>query len=731
MPNEHHSHYLELQRVRRQEPETVIFHILDILKEYKEFGNTIQIQDSASSLGELANYLHILHSPQSDKLYAWAIKIYRSLARKEPAFLPFLALWSSNCVDFHARHEAYTICTTIHSIQPALHSPELYFWSTNQYILNLIQEERFSDALPVVQVAVKEVGYSLWASSMTQLVSCKQEDPWSPQTQHHLENAEMVCEGLSHLMICLTRTGDMQGASTVAQQCLDILAGLPHPIRDLNPSLDSPAHFAIHSIRCAENRALLCLSRQLREIGQLEEAYNLVKKSFQPTITTPWDSEGSFQETLKILRTMHSTQLLRFSQLEALIHFLHSNFKYECSKMIDIYLMLCLECDKDIANSDIITCNASEIWNAFIVNSPSEPISLHPYCISVQLSTFLSINMDIVWDCIDNMIYTSGAIIHAFFTNDYNGSVAAMMTRVVKPESISTVAAKVVGELKQASIPLEPSMIEQVLTVCSGIISALKSSSEPNTHHDPTNKHNEYIHTVLAYCSILDDCGYPQDALEHAEQLARTSQMLPIDAMRVHMLRTRILKELMRYKEGVSAALDLVGAWEQLHKLPQGMVGPGLGEALDILSEMFTAAGNVKEAEDARTKADTVWAENQEYIEQRQLRELPQASITEALDDKSTSSSSDTNPQPPPIDDSSPTTGPIPTTVAQLLGCEDTTPSVMIDSPGLASEKAPEKLTLEEPIIILKITPSCMNAALAWGAFYLVALIALLMIAWQ
>ncbi|KAJ7592434.1 hypothetical protein C8J56DRAFT_928665, partial [Mycena floridula] len=443
---------------------------------------------------------------------------------------------------------------------------------------------------------------------------------------------------------------------------------------------------------------------------------------------------------------MHSTQSLRFSQLEGLIHFLHSHFKHECSKMIDIYIMLCLECDKDIANSDVITCRTSEIWNtvnqpyyiAFdtIVNHPSQP----PYHVSLQFSTFLSTNMNIVWDCIYDTSHPFNPVIPASFTNDYNGSVAAMMTRVVEPESVYTLAS-VLRELKQASIPLEPSIVEQVLTVCSGIISALKSSLELDTGHDTATKGYQYAETVLAYCLILEDCGYLQEALENAEQLAKTGQMSPSDAMHVHTLRIRILKELMRYKEGVSAALNLVGAWEQLQHEGQAMMGFGLGQALDLLSEMLAAAGDAKGAAEARAKADTVWEENQEYIKGRQLPELLQSSITEVLDGKSITSSSDTDNQSSLVDNSSPTTleaveskplpitGPIPTT-AQLLVCEDITPNVMIDSPSLVSE-APEKPTLEEPIIILKITPSCINATLAWGAFYLVALIALLMIAWQ
>ncbi|KAJ7588612.1 hypothetical protein C8J56DRAFT_1164445 [Mycena floridula] len=751
-PDEQHSHLVIPSTTRSQELDQIIFDILDTLQKYKQSGDSIQIQDSARILGVLANHLQFLNSgPQPTKLRAWAISLYRSLARKEPAFLPFLALHLSNCNELWARQEAYTICATIDNtrlLPPS--SPQLSLAIINKYTSQLIQEDKFTEALPMAETAM-EICHTFWVLPVPSMAAWKEGDSWSLEIDRYFEDVVMICETLANLSICHTHAGNLDMAWIIAKECLENFVQLPH-----HPSLNGDAiglpHESFdfyHRASYATNRAFLGLSKHMRLAGELQKAYDIMVESFDPVLAIwvfPWEHRASFSEFVELLHIMHNTNCLRYSHLEDFIQHVGGTIRVGL-EAISLYALLCLQSAKGTISADHITGITD--WDNISARHEKDqfcgPFPAFPHLVWSQQSDlapqfwlFLSKHMDLVWDCIYAGDLHIGAIVALSFTNNYKGSVSAMikhavkLKHAVKPRSLRTLA-NILEELKQASIPLESSIAGQVLNISVELNEALESEIKlKGNNFMPGGLIEEEL---LAHCSILDDCGHPQEALAAAEKLLVHHLKSPWWAMKAHELRTRILNRFARYDEAASAARDMLAASEKLEGLNE-MWGASVGAALDLLSETLTAAGDSKGATEIRIRADEMWAKNQQYIHKRS--NTKQASITEVLEETLINPSTDAEHASSAVvelsvlkavlsDDA----GPEPATAIPEF--EPLLRTDLVASPVAACEdtKFNDHSTvpsaIDKPIITLKVTRRCINSTLLWGLAYLVALAAILM----
>ncbi|KAJ7592488.1 hypothetical protein C8J56DRAFT_478645 [Mycena floridula] len=197
--DEFHSQPIIVVSRTSQEPQNVIFYILEILANYKHFGNEILMQCSAWTLRDLSVSLYTLQSLQNEamEVHSWAVKIYRSLARSETSFLPYLALSLSTFASKDSDiSEAYTICTSIHNTLPELYSPSLELHILIRHANCLLQWQQFVECLPIAQSAVR-LCRELWVLPVAPMGWWKQGDPRSPQTDDYIQTVCTICLALS------------------------------------------------------------------------------------------------------------------------------------------------------------------------------------------------------------------------------------------------------------------------------------------------------------------------------------------------------------------------------------------------------------------------------------------------------------------------------------------------------------------------------------------------------
>ncbi|KAJ7592388.1 hypothetical protein C8J56DRAFT_928558 [Mycena floridula] len=733
-PDWYHSEPINPYLVEAQDAENAVFRILAMLKDHKDFGDQIPIQQSASALGDLACELACIYSLRgpANKLRSWAIKLYRALARSDISFLPFLALHLFNYNDLPSIQEAYTISSTIHSTVPQLHSPKMNLLIINQYVRNLMEHKQFEKALPEAQNAVDDCR-SLWASSLGDI------DSWSLQEDGQYETVFAICHAFSNLSICLTHSGQLDSSYMVARESREIFNQLPHakflvPVRDKSPDA---REYRIAASRTTE--AFVTLSLHLRKADRPEDAYNAVTASFGPAIGDRYrygaespSLRQSFLETLQIMHLMHDNHSLHYSQLEDLIHVLHAGqepMASVCIEAISIYAQLCLECAANTVDDHIV---GFERWDELFAAADSErwfisshlpPDILHQLsAFPSQLSTFLSRNLDIIWDVIFHFADSSGsqpnlkAILLLIFTWDYGKNADVMVTKISSLPSFRQLP-RVLQAMKDASIHLETSMVDRLLSTCTNILQRRIGLviSELDTFHGPfpyySDIRSELSWMLHNYTFVLDVCGLHHEALEVADEMIHDDlihgDLVLLDTRK---LRIEILTRLNRVDEAVSVARDWVNGWKaHRHALY------GYAQALDILSTTLALAGDKTGAAKVRTEADTAWSEHWDQIPFRVPPDVQPGTITEVVEEVITESVEGNTLEVPKSEITSSSVCSKP--VDEDPQFNSTTKLDPVSSPSHIDD---------EVALAFKVTYKCINATLGWGAVYLVVLAILL-----
>ncbi|KAJ7592499.1 hypothetical protein C8J56DRAFT_1023557 [Mycena floridula] len=579
-PDNYHLDPMILHPVARQEPEKVVFRILVMLKQYKEFGDGMLIQESARALGELASLLELLGSlhGETGKLRSWAIKLYRSLARRDSSFFPFLALHLSNSLldELTTRREAYTICSTIHDTLPHFHSPALYLVVLNQYIPHLIHQNQFSKALPISEVAVN-ICRSLWVLPIAPINSWKKGQGPSTKVDYYFQTLDDICLAFSHLSICLAHTGHFDSSYTIARECVENFIQVPQYLDYYDTKY--------RAIVSRKSQLFITVSTHLHEADMLEDAYDAILESFKGPGLDDVHPQ-SLSPVLDVLQSMYHSNSLRFTHMENLIQVLHSVSVRLSHQALNIYSQLCLHCEKDIQYitnvGDWDNIAASHRRTAFADPRLSQPAAMAP-----QFWKYLSAEIDLVWACIYNNPRYQPGLISLSFSYDYSKSVDAMLEQVVSPQKLEGLD-DVLQAMQKDSIDFKPWMVQKILNTCTTLLPAA------NTYDDGV---------MLNFCSILNVCGLHEEALDMTHQLIH-KEMTTSVSLRAQEIRIEILQELNQYDEAVAAAQDLVAAWEQ--DLDDSF-SIGYGAALDVLSSTLDLAGNSEAAAEVRAKADLFW----------------------------------------------------------------------------------------------------------------------------
>ncbi|KAJ7598837.1 hypothetical protein C8J56DRAFT_175161 [Mycena floridula] len=714
-----HSEIIVSYIVGESDPDNVVCGILGLLQDYKVFGDEIPSQRSAYSLGDLANRLGTFRTlvAEADELRYWAIKLYRSLARGEPSFFPFLAHQLSNSfVELATQTEAYHICTMIHDTLPDLHSPWLYLRVIKQYLPHLISQEQFEEALPIAQTAV-DICRSLWVLPIAPMDEWKHSDPRSDEVNKYIDDAYTICSVFLTLSLCFTQTGNLDAAYSTAKECPENFIQLP-PIGFRTPE----DYSLVYSLAKQADDTFCMLSQRLREADRLDDAYDILVPIASYDRTTP--SRYSYSravEAFKLLHHMHTKKSLRFSHVESLIHAFHASDMLDlCMETIETYAMLCLQCEKDDSTVDLITVNDTEMWDDIVLNRWKDSEDDRPWDkpfpdltwsqladFAPQFWAFISADFDVVWDCLyfeDSV--PSANIISLSFAFNYERSVAAMTSRL-QPDWTGLElmkALEVVLELmKKASIPFESSMVNEVVTACTKAIETFDHDNVPGW-------------PMISYCSILDNCGLVQEALDTAYELT-VSQNNDWIRRSAHEFRVRLFKRNKLYNEAVSAARDLVAVWQ---KIPEVDFVRGYAADLDLLSACLIEVGDTDEAAKVRAKADLFWPKGRPGMG----LDVLQASITEVV-----TPDPDIAREPPLIMKGSERDDAVSADSFEKSSLNTVSSPVvrlpkadtLVESPTIADRAG---LVLSaEPIMILKVT----NVTLIWGLAYLVALAAILM----
>ncbi|KAJ7592510.1 hypothetical protein C8J56DRAFT_1126848 [Mycena floridula] len=756
MPDWNHLRPIEIvSSAQRTELATIIFCILDLVQTLKDFGDEIPMQACAWMLRNLAVNMDRTKSldREAEGVYTWALKLYRTLARTEPVFLPYLAL---NLTDHFANlsdaEEAYTICATICDTLPWLYSPTLEISTFTRYADKLLQEQRFAEALPIAQRAV-EICRTTWALPISPIEGWKRGNPESPQTRQYRHTVVSACLALSNLARCLMHAGHLDASYAIAKELLTHFSLLPH-WSDFKPIIhpDDDNEYSVAGGRTLD--VYLNLSMHLRKENRLEEAYGVMLESskaarklevvYCPLIVL---------ETLEVLHAMYCNQSLRFTHIGDLVLVLLNSGTWDLSSsisrwLINLYILLCLRCGENTADNHIIGfAGWEELITAFkndddgamcVVDDLLQLALSEISTVSPKLSAFLARHINNIWHYIFLDCVLEGELfdhcVSFFFSWDYQKSVEAITSQLTPCPKIDigfNMFHAVLEVIQESStLSLESSLIEKSVTLGAKALQGYKLILEDpenlNSDLDKANyTYHEFGRASIGYVCILDVCELHMEALETANVILHDRQhYTTYVALEMLEHQSKILMKLKQHDEAVSAARELVAGWEGYDP-----IGIRKANSLDLLWSTLSLVGDTAGAEEARAKADHIWAS---WGEVRVAASPNEAAITEVVDDvaKDSNIPASTGENPSPDYLTTPSESSVKESSIRLLTSEpvapDSTP-VMDSSMGTEeSELPPPTLVLtKEPIISLKVT--CTNTTLAWGAVYLAILTALFM----
>ncbi|KAJ7592548.1 hypothetical protein C8J56DRAFT_928931 [Mycena floridula] len=766
IPDWNHVQPINIIPAQRTELATIIFRILDLVQTLKNIGDEISMQACAQILRNLAVDMDVIGSlyHEAQGAYTWAVKLYRTLARTEPVFLPHLALSLANpFASLSDIEEAYTICATIRDTLPWLYSPTLEIFTFTQFVDELLQEQRFAEALPIAQDAV-EICRTTWALPISPMEGWKRGDPESPQTKQYRHTVVSACLALSNLAICLMHAGHLDASYTIAKELLAHFSLLAH-WSHFKPWLDhNDAEYYGAGQRTLD--VYLNLSTHLRKMDRFEDAYGVMLGSFKAAETLAETyCPLVILKTLEVLHAMYCNQSLRFTHIGDPVLALLNSGSWDLSHgisrwLINLYMLLCLRCGENTTDDHIIGFAGWEELITAFKNDDDEAMCvvedlLHLafseiLTVSPKLSAFLSRHITIIWHCISlhYQFHSSEEkllphFVSFFFSWDYQKSVEAVTLQLSPCLKISngfkTLHAVLEVLKKSSTLSLESSLIDKSITLGAKVLQEyrliLGDSEDLESDLDDDDDIN-YTHDKLAratgtYITILDLCGLHKEALETANLiLCDRHHYQPYILLRTLEHRFELLTKLKRHDEALSAARESVAAWEAQYPMTVRHA-----QNLDLLSSTLSLVGDTAGAEEARAKADIIWAKSG-HSQYRAAAPLNEATITEVLDDvvkeSNIPASTGENPNPDShlVNLEIPSESSVKEASIRLITSESVAPdsTPIADSPmGTEdSELAPPTLVLtKEPIISLKVT--CTNATLAWGAVYLAILTALFM----
>ncbi|KAJ7592546.1 hypothetical protein C8J56DRAFT_1023581 [Mycena floridula] len=765
MPDWNHLLPIEIVSAQRTELATIILCILDLVQTLKDFGDEISMQACAQILRNLAVNMDgtDLFYREAEGVYTWALKLYRTLARTEPVFLPYLTLNLTNpFASLSNTEEAYTICATIRDTLPWLYSPTLEISTFTRYVDELLQEQRFAEALPIAQDAV-EICRTTWALPIPPMEGWKRGNPESPQTRQYRHIVARTCYALSNLAICLMHAGHLDASYTIAKELLAHFSLLPH-WSDFKPWLDcNDAEYYGAGGRTLD--VYLNLSMHLRKVDRFEDARGVMLEIFKADVTL---AKKYFPliilETLETLYAMYCNQSLEFTHIGnlALAYLNLSRWSLSCDIsmwLICLYMLLCLRCGENTTDDHIIGFAGWEELIAAVRNNDDEALSVvgdllqlafsEISTVSPKLSAFLSRHINNIWHYISLYFFPREleeelfqSYVSFFFSWDYQKSVEAITSQLSPCPKIRNgfgmlhIVQKILNQ--SSTLSLESSLIEKSVTLGAKALQRYKLILEDSENlnldldEEETYTQEQLGWASITYVDILDLCELHNEALETANLILRDRHhYTTYVALEMLERQSKILMKLKRHDEAVSAARELVAGWEEYRPM-----NISHAQGLDLLSSALSLVGDTAGAEKARAKADDIWAKS-ECSHLRAAASPNEATITEVLDDVTkdsnipASTSENPNPDSPLINLETPSESSVKESPDRLRTFDSVAPdsTLVMDSPLVTedSDPAPPTLVSKEPIISVKVTYNCTNATLAWGAVYLAILTALFM----